>query len=445
MTFQELGLKQPILDALLESGYDTPTPIQEKAIPLILEKHDLLGCAQTGTGKTAAFALPLIQSLLDREPSEEKVLPIKILVLSPTRELAVQTRDNFKKYSQFTNLKSCVILGGVNQKSQNEILRRGVDIMVATPGRLLDLIGQRRLTLKHVEIVVLDEADTMLDMGFIHDVKKIIGFTPETRQTLMFSATMPKDILELAETLLKNYKMVQVQKESTQPLKINQHLYYVDKGNKSKLLMQLLNRNDVNSTLIFTRTKHGANKLADILYMNNIQVGVIHGDKSQSARLSALNNFKRGQSKVLIATDIAARGIDIKELSHVVNYEMPDTPETYVHRIGRTGRAGLEGTAISFCDHYEKKSVKDIERLTKQSIEVVNHDYPISAPSNEDKKPNYYKKHKGNNNNKSNSQEKNKGNGFSNRNGKPKWENRGQHSTKGNRSNKNFHRHNKQS
>lgn len=378
MTFNELGLKKPILDALFEAGYDVPTPIQQQAIPIILQKKDLLGCAQTGTGKTAAFALPLIQSLLDREPSTEKVIPIKILVLSPTRELAVQTRDNFKKYSMFTNLKSCVILGGVNQRSQNEILRRGVDIVVATPGRLLDLIGQRRLTVKHVEVVVLDEADTMLDMGFIHDVKKIIDFTPESRQTLMFSATMPKEIQELAESILKQYTRIQVNSVTTEDPKISQHLYYVDKHNKSRLLTDLLKQSDMASTLIFTRTKHGADKLADVLHMNNVLVGVIHGGKRQSARLAALNNFKSGHSKVLIATDIAARGIDIKELSHVINYEMPEMAETYVHRIGRTGRAGMEGTAISLCASHEIKFVKKIEQLTKQTIKVMEeHNYKM--------------------------------------------------------------------
>jgi ATP-dependent RNA helicase RhlE len=378
MTFKELGLVEPILKALDQAGHVTPTPIQEQAIPHILQKKDLLGCAQTGTGKTAAFALPLIQSLITREKPNYQDRKIKVLILSPTRELAIQTRDNFRKYGINTDLKCSVILGGVNQSSQVEVLKKGVDILVATPGRLLDLINQRHVKLNNVEVLVLDEADTMLDMGFIHDVKKIITHIPSERQTLLFSATMPNEINNLVATFLKDHVTVKVNSVSSTVDKINQSLYYVDKSNKTKLLTEILTKHDVKSTLIFTRTKHGANKLAEILGKSNITCEVIHGNKSQNARVLALSNFKSGKSKVLVATDIAARGIDIAELSHVVNFEIPNLAETYVHRIGRTGRAGLEGTAISLCDIDEKAYLKDIQKLIKQEITIVdNHNYPM--------------------------------------------------------------------
>jgi len=380
MTFKELGLNETILAAIEAEGYVTPTPIQSEAIPHILAKKDLLGCAQTGTGKTAAFALPIIQFLAGREDiRHNQNKKIRVLVLSPTRELAIQTRDNFRIYSVNSNLKTSVILGGVNQASQVEILRKGVDILIATPGRLLDLIKQNKVKLDAVETLVLDEADTMLDMGFIVDVKKIIGYIPTSRQTLMFSATMPKEIGALASTFLKNHITIQVNTASKPIEKINQSLYYVDKHNKTKLLTDILNHVDTKTTLVFTRTKHGANKLAETLLKSNIVCEVLHGNKSQNARVTALNNFKTGKSKVLIATDIAARGIDIVELSHVVNFEIPNVPETYVHRIGRTGRAGLGGTAISLCDVDEKPFIRDIQKLIKMDIPVVtDHLYPMT-------------------------------------------------------------------
>lgn len=379
MTFKELGFGEPILKALDDASYVNPTSIQEQAIPHILSGRDLLGCAQTGTGKTAAFALPIIQLLLNNNHPNYDNRKIKVLVLSPTRELAIQTRDNFRMYCVNTKLKSSVILGGVNQNSQIEVLKKGLDILIATPGRLLDLINQGRANLSAVDILVLDEADTMLDMGFINDVKKIVAKVSPNRQTLLFSATMPDKINELAETFLSNHVVVKVTPVATTVDKINQSLYYVDKGNKINLLVDLLKKEDVKSTLVFTRTKHGANKLAEVLDRSGIKTEVIHGNKSQNARVIALNNFKDGKSKVLVATDIAARGIDINELSHVVNYEIPNQAETYVHRIGRTGRAGLGGTAISLCDIDERDYIKDIQNLIKKEIDIVSdHDYPMT-------------------------------------------------------------------
>ena len=373
MTFKELGLNETILKAIDKEGYEIPTPIQEATIPHILNHKDVLGCAQTGTGKTAAFALPLIQELMKETVRRE----IRVLVLTPTRELALQIRDNFRKYSVDTNLKCSVVLGGVNQASQVEVLKNGVDILVATPGRLLDLINQRYVKLNNLKTLVLDEADTMLDMGFINDVKKIISHVPSERQTLLFSATMPKEIIALAESLLKNHVTVRVNNNEMTVPKINQLIYYVDKANKTRLLIDILKKEDIKSALVFSRTKHGANKLSEILSSSGISSGVIHGNKSQNARVNALNDFKTGRTKILIATDIAARGIDIIELSHVINYEMPEAAETYVHRIGRTGRAGLTGTAISLCNIDEKSMVGDVQRLTKQNISVVEHEYPM--------------------------------------------------------------------
>lgn len=376
MTFKELGLSEAILKSLEELNHDTPTLIQELAIPLIMQGKDVLGCAQTGTGKTAAFVLPIMQSLMMKE--NDSFYKIKVLVLSPTRELAIQTRDNFRKYGKYTKLKCGVVLGGVNQRSQEEVLRRGIDVLVATPGRLLDLVNQRIVKLNSIETLVLDEADTMLDMGFIHDIKKIISHISETRQTLMFSATMPNTIRNLAKEFLKNPAIVEANPKSLTVDKIDQSIYFVDSRNKAKLLLEILRREESLSTLIFTRTKHGANKLADILNMNNLNSEVIHGNKSQSARVLALNNFKSGKSKVLIATDIAARGIDIAELAQVINYELPNIAESYVHRIGRTGRAGYGGIAISFCDGSEKKYLYSIEKLLQQTIAVIeNHNYPL--------------------------------------------------------------------
>lgn len=376
MTFKELGLSEAILKSLIELGHNKPTLIQELAIPHILQKKDVLGCAQTGTGKTAAFVLPAIQSLMMNERSAYR--NIKVLVLSPTRELAIQTRDNFRRYGMYTNLKCGVVLGGVNQRSQVETLRKGIDILVATPGRLLDLMNQRIVKLNSINTLVLDEADTMLDMGFIHDIKKIVAHVPEIRQTLMFSATMPNTIRNLAKEFLKAPVLIEANTTSLTVDKINQSVYFVDSRNKANLLLEILRSEKTTSTLIFTRTKHGANKLADILEKNDLHNEVIHGNKSQRARVSALNNFKSGRSKVLIATDIAARGIDIVELSQVINYELPNLAESYVHRIGRTGRAGCVGTAISFCDRSETKYLSTIQKLIKQSIMVVeDHNYPM--------------------------------------------------------------------
>lgn len=378
MNFKDFKLDETLLKAIDEMGYTIPTPIQEQAIPHILSGKDLLGCAQTGTGKTAAFALPLIQHLLNKPTTNFNPRPTRILILTPTRELAIQIRDNFREYGKYTNLKCSVIFGGVNQSSQVELLKKGVDVIVATPGRLLDLINQKYAKLGTVDTLVLDEADTMLDMGFLVDVKKIIAHVPATRQTLLFSATMPKEINALAETFLKNPVTVKVNIETPTIDAIKQRLYYVDKGNKSKLLMDILKKEDIKSVLVFTRTKHGANKLSETLKTAGIESGIIHGNKSQNARVAALTDFKSGKTRILVATDIAARGIDISELSHVINYEMPDKSETYVHRIGRTGRAGFDGTAISLVDFDEKSSLKDIEKLIKQDIKVVDsHNFPM--------------------------------------------------------------------
>ncbi|MDD2490258.1 MAG: DEAD/DEAH box helicase [Bacilli bacterium] len=399
MTFKELGLSDIILKALIELNHNEPTLIQELAIPHVMQKKDVLGCAQTGTGKTAAFVLPIIQSLIMNERNTYR--NIKVLVLSPTRELAIQTRDNFRKYGKYTNLKCSVVLGGVNQRSQVKVLQKGIDILVATPGRLLDLINQNIVKLNSVNTLVLDEADTMLDMGFIHDIRKIIACVPKARQTLMFSATMPKAIRSLANEFLKNPILIEANTESLTVDKINQSVYFVYSRNKANLLLEILHKEEITSTLIFTRTKHKANKLADILEKNNLCNEVIHGNKSQSARVSALNNFKSGRSKVLIATDIAARGIDIIELSHVINYELPNLAESYVHRIGRTGRAGCGGSAISFCDQSERKYLYTIQRLIKQSIMVIeDHNYPMEQiVVKEQNKRNFSKRGYQNNNN----------------------------------------------
>ncbi|MEG1900294.1 MAG: DEAD/DEAH box helicase [Bacilli bacterium] len=377
MKFSELGLKEPILKNIIESGYTIPTPIQEACIPQVLNNKDILGCARTGTGKTAAFALPILDKLLDKT-NNPKV--IKALILTPTRELAIQIRDNFRNYGEKTPIKCSVIFGGVNQKSQVEVLKKGVDILVATPGRLLDLINQKYVKLNNLEILVLDEADTMLDMGFIHDVKKILNNVPNNRQTLLFSATMPKSIDELAQSFLTNPITIKVDSTSEPAPKINQSVYYIDNNNKAKLLTEIIKGGNVKSGLVFTRTKHGADKLAKILELANISVSVIHGNKSQNARVTALDNFKTGKSKIMVATDIAARGIDINELSHVFNYEIPELPETYIHRIGRTARAGLDGKAISFCDIDEKSNFKEIEKLIGNEVkEVTDHKYPMEV------------------------------------------------------------------
>ena len=378
MQFKDLNIMPEILRALKNENYKIPTPIQEEAIPVVLSGRDLLGCAQTGTGKTAAFAIPTLQMLSGEETPRWEKRTIKALVVTPTRELAIQIYDSFNTYGQFTSLKTCVVYGGVSQKPQEENLKRGVDILVATPGRLLDLMDQKIVNIEKIRILVLDEADRMLDMGFIHDVKKIIARTPEKKQTLFFSATMPPDIAKLAAKILKNPEKIEITPAATTVEAIEQYLYFVDKGNKKDLLLHILKTKNPDSTLVFTRTKHGADRVVRQLSKSNVVAQAIHGDKSQGARQRALNDFTDTKQRGLVATDIAARGIDIDELACVVNYDLPDVPETYVHRIGRTGRAGLEGIAISFCDFDEKAQLADIEKLIgKKLIEVTDHPYPL--------------------------------------------------------------------
>lgn len=378
MQFKELNIMPDIIKALEKENYEIPTPIQEGAIPVVLAGRDLLGCAQTGTGKTAAFAIPTLQILSREKAPRWEKKEIRALVVTPTRELALQIYESFNTYGRFTKLKSCVVFGGVSQKPQEEQLKQGIDILIATPGRLLDLMDQRIVNIEHIKILVLDEADRMLDMGFIHDVKKILARTPVKKQTLLFSATMPPDIAKLAGKILKNPEKIEVTTVSTTVDTIEQYLYFVDKANKKNLLLHILKDKSIESALVFTRTKHGADRIVRQLSRGNVIAQAIHGDKSQGARQRALNDFKDKKLRVLIATDIAARGIDIEELSHVINYDLPDVPETYVHRIGRTGRAGLGGTAISFCDFDEKEQLADIEKLIgKKLIEVKGHPYPL--------------------------------------------------------------------
>jgi len=379
MTFRELNIIDPILKALQNEGYTTPTPIQEKAIPVLLARRDLLGCAQTGTGKTAAFAVPIIQQLYqEKAPAKNRV--IKALVLTPTRELAAQIGSSFAAYGKFAGLKHAVIYGGVSQNPQVQALQAGVDILVATPGRLLDLLNQKIVDLRNVGYFVLDEADRMLDMGFLHDVEKVISRLPEKRQTMLFSATMPAEIERLTKQILTDPVKVAVSVVSSTVDSIKQSVYYVNKENKTKLLLHLLRDETIISALVFTKTKHGANKVQKNLIQAGERCDVIHANKAQNARIAALERFKTGESRVLVATDIVARGIDIDELSHVIVYDLPDVPEHYVHRIGRTGRAGLGGTAISFCDNPEKKLLMNIEKLINKKIPVVtDHPYPLVA------------------------------------------------------------------
>lgn len=376
MSFAKLNLIPSILKSLEEKGYSKPTPIQAKAIPVILERKDIIGAAQTGTGKTAAFALPVIQLLTQEENSVQNKPAVKCLILTPTRELAAQISESFRNYGRHTAIKSIMIFGGVSQKSQENALRMGAQVLIATPGRLLDLIHQRLINLSTVKFFVLDEADRMMDMGFINDVKKIIKFLPAKRQTLFFSATMPKEITKLAKDILNNPVSVSIAPETPTAEKIDQAVYFVDKSNKKSLLLHLLKTDHIENALIFTRTKHGANRVAKDIIAAGIHAEAIHGNKSQSARLQALRNFKTGKTKILVATDIAARGIDVEELSHVINYELPNIPETYVHRIGRTGRAGKSGIALSFCDHEEREYLRDIHRLIVKNIPVIeNHPF----------------------------------------------------------------------
>ena len=372
MTFKELNLSAPLLRAVQEAGYETPSPIQAAAIPPVLAGRDLMGCAQTGTGKTAAFALPMLDRLTANAPRRKGA--VRALILTPTRELALQIGESFEAYGKYLKLRSTVIFGGVGQAPQVEALKKGVDILSACPGRLNDLVGQGLLDLSNIEIFVLDEADRMLDMGFVHDVKKVIAKLPRQRQNLMFSATMPKEIEQLAAGILHDPAFVKVDPVSSTVDRIQQSLYYVEKGNK-KLLLPWLIKNlqpPVVNALVFSRTKHGADKIAKDLTKQGIPAAAIHGNKSQTARVTALEDFKSGKTRVLVATDIAARGIDISELSHVFNYDLPEVPETYVHRIGRTARAGADGTAVSFCAPEEQEYLAGIEKLNRRKIPVVS-------------------------------------------------------------------------
>ena len=371
MSFEKLNLIQPLKTALSNEGYTVPTPIQLQAIPVILERKDLIGCAQTGTGKTAAFAVPILQILSEERESRNSKRIIKSLILTPTRELALQISESFKAYGKHTGLKNVVVFGGVSQRAQTLKLREGVDILIATPGRLLDLINQRYISLNNIKLFVLDEADRMLDMGFINDVKKIIAKLPARRQTLLFSATMPSEIIKLANSILTNPVKIEVTPEQKTVETVKQAVYFVTKSDKKKLLIHILKNEKVDSALVFTRTKRSADVVTRVLNDAKINADSIHGNKSQQARQRALNNFKMNRTRVLVATDIAARGIDIEKLSHVFNYDIPEFAEAYIHRIGRTARAGLGGTALSFCDPEELSYLGSINRMIKQPIAII--------------------------------------------------------------------------
>jgi ATP-dependent RNA helicase RhlE len=412
MTFKELNLIPNIQQAIQEIGYEKPTPIQEQAIPAVLEGLDLVACAQTGTGKTGAFAIPIINLIHRIVGSNKKKKHVRTLVVTPTRELAIQIQENFDSYGKYTNIKSLVIFGGVSQVLQVEQLKKGIDVLIATPGRLLDLNKQGYIDLDHLHHLVLDEADQMLDMGFINDVKKIVKLTPDNRQTLLFSATMPVAIRELADKFLTNPKYISVDPVSSTAEKVSQKVYFVDKGDKRKLLYHLIKNDDLNNILVFTRTKHGADNVVKALEKDGVKAAAIHGNKSQNARQRALSSFKDQKISVLVATDIAARGIDIDDLPFVINFDIPNISETYVHRIGRTGRAGKSGLAISFCDKEERAYLKDIEKLINMKIKVVTeHPYVLdihAVSSNTDKKPDLRNKKKETNSRKSETAKKNK-------------------------------------
>ncbi len=403
MSFHSLGLSDALLKAIDKKGYTQPSPIQEKAIPLILERKDVLASAQTGTGKTAGFTLPLLHLLAQEQPLKKR--PVRALILTPTRELAAQIYDNVREYSEFLDLKAAVIFGGVNAKPQITTLRRGVDILVATPGRLLDLHEQGAFSLSKVEILVLDEADRMLDMGFARDLNKILKFLPGKRQNLLFSATFSPAIKKLASGILYNPAFVEAAPENTTAEKVAQKVYQVDKAEKTALIIELIDKGNWNQVLVFTRTKHGANRLSEKLGKQRISSAAIHGNKSQGARTKALAGFKSGAVRVLVATDIAARGLDIPLLPHVINFELPNIPEDYVHRIGRTGRAGAEGEAISLVSQEEREYLKNIEKLLKQRIpsEIVEGFEPTETPENT---PLISQKNKGNSRNRNNNNSK---------------------------------------
>ncbi len=369
-TFAELGLAEPLLRALKGAGYNTPTPIQAKAIPLLLDGFDLLGIAQTGTGKTAAFTLPLLQILAEDDERARPRSP-RALILAPTRELAIQISDAIKTYGRHMHIRQAVIMGGVGQRPQVDALKRGVDILIATPGRLLDLVNQRHVDLRHTEFLILDEADRMLDMGFINDVRKIVTMLPDERQTLLFSATMPREVEKLAREILFEPRRIEIAAKTVAVEAIDQRVHHLDAGRKAAMLSELLATPGFDRVIVFTRTKHGADKVVRNLARGGVIAEALHGNKSQGARQRALSNFREGRARVLVATDIASRGIDVDDVTHVINYELPNIPESYVHRIGRTARAGAEGIAISFCDASERPHLRSIERLIKRPIDVV--------------------------------------------------------------------------
>lgn len=372
MTFQQLNISQPVLRALNEKSYETPTSIQQQAIPVVMGGRDMLGIAQTGTGKTAAFAIPIIEQLCAQARNKAVKRPIRALILAPTRELAIQIEEEIAAYGKYTGLKHTVIFGGVKQKAQTDALNAGTDILIATPGRLLDLIGQKFISLDGITHFVLDEADRMLDMGFIHDIKRLIPMLPKKRQNLLFSATMPKEIVSISKNILHNPARVEVAPVASVVDTIEQELYYVEKPEKIDLLVDLLNHKNYKSVLVFSRTKHGADKIARMLNKRQLDCEAIHGGKSQNARQRALSNFKSGKTGIIIATDIAARGIDIHNLEAVINYDMPDVAETYVHRIGRTGRAGNTGIALTFCSQDERVMLRSIQQLTGKKLNAVS-------------------------------------------------------------------------
>lgn len=392
MKFKELELVAPLLKAVEKLGYQEASPIQEKAIPIVLGNQDLFGCAKTGTGKTAAFALPILQKLYLRDESEKYPRTIKALILAPTRELAIQIDETFQAFRPYVNLKSAVIFGGVGQSGQVRKIKNGIDILIATPGRLKDLHQQGLLDLRHVEYFVLDEADRMLDMGFIKDIRQIITFIPKKRQTMMFSATLPKEIEHLVNDILNHPQKVMVSTGNVTVEKIEQSLYYVDRANKANLLLKLLENNHIYNAIVFVRTQRNADTLCKKLMKSGIVAESIHGGKSQNSRVRALNNFKSNKARILVATDIAARGIDIDELTHVINFDIPEQAESYVHRIGRTARAGAEGCAISFCSYQEKADLREIQKFIKQNIPVVDNTYypmvDMSQPAKKGSKQN---------------------------------------------------------
>lgn len=422
MLFKDLNIIEPISKSIEEAGYEKPTAIQEKSIPAILDGKDILGCAQTGTGKTAAFAIPILQRIIE-EKKVDNERELKALIVAPTRELAIQIGENVTTYSKYLDIKSTVIFGGVNQSSQVRKIKSGIDVLIATPGRLIDLSNQRHVDLKNVKYFVLDEADRMLDMGMIHDVKRIISKLPKERQNLLFSATMPKEVMKLVNSILKNPTKVEVQPVSSTVDIISQGAYMVSKKNKKSLLVHLLKDESIKSVIVFSRTKHGANKIAKDLNNVGIEAAAIHGNKSQNQRQLALNNFKEGSLRVLVATDIAARGIDVDELSHVINYDLPDVPETYVHRIGRTGRAGRDGVAITLCDSEELEMFRRIEKVIGKAIPVLEEEkFEIIETVISQKTLNQIDKLKNDNNSKNSKRRyygKGNAQGKGNRNGKP--------------------------